>query len=68
MLVLALAGLSSYLCRVCPMCVSLSRVGVVSTPPQYLSAARNTNHTATSLTTYRDFTVHLGRINSIHNC
>ena len=31
---LALAGLSSYLCRVCPMCVSLSRLGVVSTPPQ----------------------------------
>jgi hypothetical protein len=24
---LALAGLSSYLCRLCPMCVSLSRLG-----------------------------------------
>jgi len=27
MLVLTLPGLSSYLCRICPMCVSLSRLG-----------------------------------------
>jgi hypothetical protein len=34
-LLLAQAGLSSYLCRLCTMCVSLSRLGVVSTPLQY---------------------------------
>jgi hypothetical protein len=33
---IARAGLSSYLCRLCPMCVNLSRAGVVSTPPQYV--------------------------------
>jgi len=35
MLVLARAGLSSYLCRLCTMYVNLSVLGVVSTPPQY---------------------------------
>ena len=33
---LARAGLSSYLCRLCTMCVNLSMLRVVSTPPHYL--------------------------------
>jgi hypothetical protein len=34
---LARAGLSSYLCRLCTMCVNLSMLGVVSTTPHYES-------------------------------
>jgi hypothetical protein len=34
---LALAGLSSYLCRLCTLCVHLSVLGVVSTPPHYVA-------------------------------
>jgi hypothetical protein len=37
---LARAGLSSYLCRLCPMCVNPSMLGVVSTPPQYFTLLR----------------------------
>jgi hypothetical protein len=32
----ARAGLSGYLCKLCTMCVNLSMLGVVSTPPQQL--------------------------------
>jgi hypothetical protein len=34
---LARAGLSSYLYRLCVMCVHLSMLGAVFTPPQYLA-------------------------------
>jgi hypothetical protein len=48
-LFLARAGLSSYLSRLCTMCVNLSILGVVSTPPQYITLNTGTGITCHEL-------------------
>jgi hypothetical protein len=48
-LLLARAGLSSYLYRLCIMCVNLSMLGVVSTPPHWRGVAACVDPTTTAI-------------------